>query len=781
MSDGIIFQVETTRVLQILAREIYDSPLAMVRENTQNAYDAVRMRFAPSGELTEGGRIDITLTGNILEIADNGIGMTETVLRENFWKAGSSGKHTDSAKTAGVVGTFGIGAMANFGVCTRLSVFTKSEGSEKALLSVADRATLKIAEECISLTVSDVDRDVGTTVTAVLEQESSLTSDHIRGYILPYVEFLPVPVYLDDVLISCQTMASRLPTADKTLQHIGSTRLDDGVCSASFDVLIDSNSRISVNVSGVEISGVGSDGVMLLVQENGQLFGLRSYFGLAPIPAIGFYAFGGFANFPFLVPTAGREALSRESIELISRLLTLAERAASEIIGTTGNADNNTSFMHWLMSNNRYDLSKMITISALPDGEDVCLGDITAHAGERKTMFFAGTDKAIEAMYSNEGSLLLKIAQANPRRSIQNHYIVNVLHIPGVPDRPTISRVYDNNDLEYFEVSVLVRIAMILREEYLIGYVDVFFADITHGVTVTADKTDDKLKVYINKASPFLGPLHEFQKTAFDLFGQFMRDFVRVNIYPKIEAYVPTSARGGIEALKRQLQKNREYYKYEVGDCGDIESFIDLDGLLAVGVGFSEIVSKALSASQQQVQNVSPEQVGKVENEIQGIVESQEVLRADESVKLEPALPIMRDGASTDKRILEAHGDYPVINGFRILLGVSDSLMRMRSEFFYSAHTTRVIWAGHRVIYIFTESSGDMSLYYDIQLRNPINSSKAGSGSFPTTTLVTKNRIFIPVPHDLEDEFRVTAEPKGFYVRHDVISRSVPHIADGIA
>ena len=42
MSSGIVFQVETKRVLQILAREIYDSPLALIRENVQNAYDAVK-------------------------------------------------------------------------------------------------------------------------------------------------------------------------------------------------------------------------------------------------------------------------------------------------------------------------------------------------------------------------------------------------------------------------------------------------------------------------------------------------------------------------------------------------------------------------------------------------------------------------------------------------------------------------------------------------------------------------------------------------------------------
>ena len=149
MSDGIVFQVETTRVLQILTREIYDSPLALIRENLQNAYDAVRMRFAGSGMLADGGRIDINVDAGEISITDNGIGMNEEVLRENFWKAGSSGKHSDAARRAGVVGTFGIGAMANFGVCTRLTVETRVDGSAEVLRSVAERDALKIAEECI--------------------------------------------------------------------------------------------------------------------------------------------------------------------------------------------------------------------------------------------------------------------------------------------------------------------------------------------------------------------------------------------------------------------------------------------------------------------------------------------------------------------------------------------------------------------------------------------------------------------------------------------------------
>src|ERR1700677_1642246 len=195
--SNIAFQVETARVLQILASEIYDSPLALLRENVQNAYDAVRMRFAASGLLTDGARIDVEIGTGTISITDNGIGMDEQVLRQNFWKAGSSGKNSDDARRAGVVGTFGIGAMANFGVCTKLIVETRAKAGVEVLRSTAELASLKIAKECISLEHLQIDRPIGTTVTAHLMPNRPIGVEQAKQYLLPYVGTLQVPVFLN--------------------------------------------------------------------------------------------------------------------------------------------------------------------------------------------------------------------------------------------------------------------------------------------------------------------------------------------------------------------------------------------------------------------------------------------------------------------------------------------------------------------------------------------------------------------------------------------------------
>ena len=199
------FDVETSRVLEILSKEIYDSPHALLRENVQNAYDAVLMRAAHEGTDLRSRSIRITFEGRQLRIEDDGIGMSEQVLSENFWKAGSSGKHTALAGRAGVIGTFGIGAMANFGVCTSLIVTTRDLRGTCTLVSRARRDQLRIAEECIDIERFSNGRNPGTTIEVELEKNSRLTPPQVRDYLATYVRFLPVAVTLNGTLISQQS------------------------------------------------------------------------------------------------------------------------------------------------------------------------------------------------------------------------------------------------------------------------------------------------------------------------------------------------------------------------------------------------------------------------------------------------------------------------------------------------------------------------------------------------------------------------------------------------
>lgn len=210
IKERIAFDVETERILQILSSEIYDSPKAFLRENVQNAYDAILMRCTAQSLPIAERKIEITIEKDQLTVVDDGIGMTDEVLRNNFWKAGSSGKKSELAQRSGVIGTFGIGAMANFGVCTALQVETRHIDSGVTLVSSARRADLRIAQNCIDLERVADDRGPGTIIRADLDSSFAIDEASASEYLSQYARFLPVPVRVNGHLISQQLFEDTL-------------------------------------------------------------------------------------------------------------------------------------------------------------------------------------------------------------------------------------------------------------------------------------------------------------------------------------------------------------------------------------------------------------------------------------------------------------------------------------------------------------------------------------------------------------------------------------------
>lgn len=66
-------------------------PLSLLRENVQNAYDAILQRRHIDANFTN-PEILITIADHSLSICNNGIGMDEEGLKTHYWTAGSSGK-----------------------------------------------------------------------------------------------------------------------------------------------------------------------------------------------------------------------------------------------------------------------------------------------------------------------------------------------------------------------------------------------------------------------------------------------------------------------------------------------------------------------------------------------------------------------------------------------------------------------------------------------------------------------------------------------------------------
>ena len=763
--ERITFDVETERVLQILSSEIYDSPKAFLRENVQNAYDAILMRCtAQSLELTDRS-IQIIIKDGRISVRDDGVGMTEDVLKGNFWRAGSSGKKSDLAQRSGVIGTFGIGAMANFGVCTALRVESRNIDSSVTLISSAKRADLRIAQNCIDLERKEDGREPGTVIQADLDPAFSVNEVEASEYLRQYVRFLPVPVYVNDKMISKEKFEDTLGNRASGFEEISSRGISNGHLSSTLRTFVNAQARVLVRITNIALNGNPIRGEAFFVQGGGQTLGFRNLFGLAPIPISGVYDFGGLVNLDILNPTAGREALSRESVGFVINLISIIESEVSKDIARTASADQNQQFQQYILSHGLTPLAKNVKIAVLPGrNRQVNLGHVKEFEPTKPKLFYAGQDSILQQRFSGEGSNLFHVSQVNPRRKLQLRFLREFSNVKEIPDEIRVER-YSDTQLTLDEAMFLVRFKGVLLDDYFMPDVDAAFATISHGVSLDIDRDGESLKISVARDMPAVRMVVEAYRSAPEVFHGFVIDFVRDHVYPQIRDHVPSSMRQGRDALLLRLKENEDLFRYDLSDFGEAESL--LADYLSGKASLEQVIRSSAGRTAGQRQEVRMDQVGTVEEEIPDILGTE--ANGGPANAFEALPPILRPELTSDMKVLTVGEQYSRLNGFQMFLSLSDRLARREGEFLRQPHTTKLMWGAHRVIFIFADSTGELNLYYDLKLKEPLETETTGGAMFPTTTIITKNRIFVPIPKELEAAFRISNGAKEFFVRFDTI------------
>ena len=762
--ERIAFDVETSRVLKILSSEIYDSPKAFLRENVQNAYDAILMRCESQSLAVQDHRVEITVSGNRITVRDDGLGMTEEVLRNNFWRAGASGKRSELAQRAGVIGTFGIGAMANFGVCAYLRVESRHIDSNITLVSGAKRDDLKIAQDCIDLERVTDDRGPGTLIVAELDPSFVIDAPAACDYLRQYVRFLPVPVSVNGKIISQEVYKDTISGHMAGFKQIAHRSVSRDGYGATLDVSVDDRSRLLVCANDLLLQGIPIEGQAFLIQQGGSILAYRNYFGLAPAPVPTNYGLAGFVNLDILKPTAGREALSRDSIQHVAKLVALVEAEVSVDLANTSAADSNQPFQRYILSKSLIRLAGKIAIAVQPSSEMIALDEVSDYELEKTKQYYVGKDATILSRFANERANLFHVSQVNPRRNLQVRFLSQFTNVQEVPEKLIVDRV-SQTELTLEEAMFLIRVRQVLLDDYLMPDIETHLATISHGVAVDVQTEADILHIVIERRLPTVDVVIEYYRTARDVFEGFVKDFVREQIYPHIRSRVPSSQKQGHDALYQRLRTNRELYRLQDGDYGEIETL--LTDVLSGKVEFSEVIRTSRRRISRQRQEVSNEQIGTFEDELPDVIESPS--HSSEADEAYAAPPISRPNLTTNKKVLTVSSEHPRLNKFQMFLAVSDRMMKRDGVFLQLPHTTRLIWGAHRITYIFTDETGELSLYYDIELKTPLGTATTGGKMYRTTTIVTKNRIFVPVPQSLEPAFQASDVSKEFYVRFDTI------------
>ncbi len=772
MEENIKFKIKLDRVLEVLCSQIYDSPLALLRENVQNAYDAILMRKHIDVSESYKPCISISIGENQLTISDNGIGMNSDSLKKHFWTAGSSGKNNSEARAAGVVGTFGIGAMANFGVCSELRVISRAYGENVTFTSYVKKTELSLDEDCIHIYDNQDQRDdYGTTIIATWEDGFSLSQTDAINYLKPYVKYVPVPVILNGERIS-QEVALISYTSDKMVTKQGVVR--EPAISFDYRLAFNTHSNVlpQIMIENIIINEVMQKGFVCLRASEPTLYGLRNYFGLAPVPVGSAFNFGGVVNLDSLNPTAGREAVSRDSINIVAIIVGKADEVMAMAIADNEVADQCRELLLYIRNTRRFELAHNIQITVCGSESRMKLGEVAPIVNGKSVNYYEGKDKQIQNNHSDESHILLLPADDNVRRQIQ----ITVLRQKGIQSIPdTIDiKPFSTMDLTIPEISIATKIKTVLADDYLMSDALVKFAQISHNLESTVQLEDGKVVVYLSRDSKEISYLSEIYNNNFSLFEPIIKDFVRTKLYTKFAQYVPSSTRDGAEALYNLLQRKRELYTIEYSELGEMEAVMKdyLDGKIP----YKEVLKAATTIKNKQTQSVTSKQIGDINEVMTGggttpAVMPQNNAEGTNEPTLDALPPIMRLDVDTKYKVLHTDDKNHSLSGYNTFLALSDRMFRENYEFFLQPHTTRIIWSIHKIIYIFTHASSNLTLYYDIDLIKKLDGDATGGRMITTATIVTKERIFIPVINEMDDYFNIKGGQLKFSVRFDSVTQ----------
>ncbi|MEU0963444.1 ATP-binding protein [Micromonospora aurantiaca] len=136
------FGIDQERILDLLTgHTLYNDSSVVLRELAQNAIDAVRLQYAtPTGRASKSseGKVEVrwVSASRMLEIRDNGTGMTQEIVERNFLKAGASRYQDPAFKDQfpdfNPISRFGIGVLSAFMVADSVEVLTSHPGDAEA-------------------------------------------------------------------------------------------------------------------------------------------------------------------------------------------------------------------------------------------------------------------------------------------------------------------------------------------------------------------------------------------------------------------------------------------------------------------------------------------------------------------------------------------------------------------------------------------------------------------------------------------------------------------------
>lgn len=706
--------IDFESVLRIISKQVYETPLAFIRENVQNSVDAVRIQAHRDGRLPEDDcyEINVTVYDGKIVVTDNGIGMTADDLRNYFWTIGASGKRTKEALAVGCVGTFGIGGFANFGVCGTLEVISQTTDEDHGTLTRLSESDIREAGNTIpnvTTEISDVAAPRGTVVIGHLRETPNL--DELQSYLEDFARFVPVAVHFNGRRISQTRFAVAEERENYSPVGDSKTEWQSGEIVITGQLYEDGGHTLIASIDGMSVAGISTNLTGLLRFENGPLGVFKHGFKLCTTQIGTTIGVSGRVDCERFIPTAGRDSLDSETASLLSRIISILEKAAIDtVLESPERIAQHTRIFQYVTRNGLVDKLGKVMVR-LADGSETTLGEIRTKAsqGEVGVFFGVAQKQALSQIMQARGHLVVLLSSDRHRRAAERQYLEN--YCSAKPFDGIIDCTEYYQGLTRFEMIFLSELESTISRSYEVSDFRLIPGKLTEDIPVFLReiRRGQPLEIFVDVRHPEITKLEVlgFTSILYSLISAFCHEYLG----PSLKKWSPRFFGDGALNLELLSKRRSELWVLVKDDIGEIRK-----GALRQIVTRSDI----------QMVNVSGEQ-GET---------------APPSQKRNPRI----------LRIVDAGGETGLAGYY---IRVPDTAFAAYGDLLQACESRGLVWAGNKVTFVASDTISS-AFQYEIRLDELVapvsNGDKRAEGAVELHQPVQEiyEGAYFPIPKFME-------------------------------
>jgi molecular chaperone HtpG len=705
--------IEFQSVLRAISKQIYETPLAFIRENVQNAVDAVRIQAHREG--IEPGdaryRIEIAAQGKRIEVKDNGIGMSGTDLQNLFWTIGASGKRTQEALTAGCVGMFGIGGFANFGVCDTLEVISQPDGAAHGTLTKLSEKDIEAAGFSIpSVTVeqSDLAAPRGTVVIGHLRNSANL--DELKRYLLDFVRYVPTEITFNGEKLSQNRFSDLEDRQNLKEVRAGVQTWRDGELVITGRLYEDRGHALVASIDGLTVANKPVSLSGQLRFENGPIDVFKRGFKLCATQVGSTIGVSGRLDCDRFVPTAGRDSLDAQTTSLLGSIIQALEKIAIEaVLESPERIAQHTRIFRYVVKRGLIGKLDHVRIT-LADGSESSLGTLRKRSEQGGVAVFFGTaqKQALNQIMQARGHIVVLLSGDGQRRQAERLYLEQ--YCRAKPFDGIIDCLGTYTDLNRFEKVFLGELELNIARAYEVKNFRLIPGKLTEDIPVFIKEHggSQPIDIYVDVRHQEIAKLEDlgYGQILYSLISTFCREYLG----PSLKKWSPRFFGDGALNLELLAKRRSELWVLLKDDIGVIRKG-----------GQKQVVTR----SDVQVVNV-------------GGGRSQPAPQAGK--ELPRILHFIDDSGTTG------------LNGYYLRL--PDGAFRAYGDLLPECDSRGVVWAGNKITYVASDTVS-AAFQYEIRLDEvvaaQVNGAMRAEGAIELTQPLQEmyEGLYFPIPGPL--------------------------------